>query len=150
MLTCLPLSLTPPSPPVLLQWHMHTHTYTHTHTHIHTHTKRSLCQKRRWQVTPKHAYALVPTRSEWADFIVQAQWGKELTYNLSVGARPHSSRLAEALLTDPGFNWLIKCLSLSPPPPPAKPPPPPILGCGEKSHHSMSSPPLPSSLDCTE
>ena len=29
---------------------------------------RSFCQKFRWKVTPKHAYALDPTKSEWADF----------------------------------------------------------------------------------
>ena len=27
---------------------------------------RSFCQKRKWQVTPKHAYTLDPTKSEWA------------------------------------------------------------------------------------
>ena len=37
---------------------------------------RSLCQKHRWQVTPKHAYTLDPTKSEWADYAaVQAQCG---------------------------------------------------------------------------
>ena len=29
---------------------------------------RSFCQKCRWQVTPKHAYTLDPTKSEWADY----------------------------------------------------------------------------------
>ena len=29
---------------------------------------RSFCQKRRWQVTPKHACTLDPTKSEWADY----------------------------------------------------------------------------------
>ena len=28
---------------------------------------RPFCQKCRWQVTPKHAYTLDPTKSEWAD-----------------------------------------------------------------------------------
>ena len=29
----------------------------------------------RWQVTPKHAYTLDPTKSEWADYAaVQAVW----------------------------------------------------------------------------
>ena len=27
---------------------------------------KSLCQKCRWQVTPKHSYTLDPTKSEWA------------------------------------------------------------------------------------
>ena len=27
-----------------------------------------LCQKRRWQVTPKHAYTLDPVKSELADY----------------------------------------------------------------------------------
>ena len=31
---------------------------------------RSFCQKWRWQVTPKHAYTLDPTESEWADYVV--------------------------------------------------------------------------------
>ena len=31
-------------------------------------TPRSVCQKCRWQVTPKHAYSLDPTKSEWADY----------------------------------------------------------------------------------
>ena len=30
---------------------------------------RSFCQKCRWQVTPKHAYVLDPTKSEWADYV---------------------------------------------------------------------------------
>ena len=29
---------------------------------------RSFCPKYRWQVTPKHAYAHDPTKSEWADY----------------------------------------------------------------------------------
>ena len=29
---------------------------------------RSFCKKCRWQVTPKHAYTLDPTKSEWADY----------------------------------------------------------------------------------
>ena len=29
---------------------------------------RSFCQKCRWQVTPKHAHTLDPTKSEWGDF----------------------------------------------------------------------------------
>ena len=33
---------------------------------------RSFCQKCRWQVTPKHAYTFDPTKSEWADYAVQA------------------------------------------------------------------------------
>ena len=28
---------------------------------------RSFCQQCMWQVTPKHAYTLDPTKSEWAD-----------------------------------------------------------------------------------
>ena len=33
---------------------------------------RSLCQKCRWPVTPKHAHTLDPTKSEWADYAVQS------------------------------------------------------------------------------
>ena len=68
---------------------------------------RSFCRKCRWQVTPKHAYTLDPTKSEWADCAtVQAQCGKpsgnKLTLNLSGNIRPKSSQLAEPLWTDPG------------------------------------------------
>ena len=28
---------------------------------------RSFCQKCRWQITPKQAYTIDPTKSEWAD-----------------------------------------------------------------------------------
>ena len=30
---------------------------------------QSFCQKCRWQVTPKHAYTLDQTKSEWADYV---------------------------------------------------------------------------------
>ena len=30
---------------------------------------RSFCQKCRWQVTPKYAYTLDLTKSEWADYV---------------------------------------------------------------------------------
>ena len=70
---------------------------------------RSFYQKCRWQVTPKHAYTLDPTNSEWADYAaVQAQCGNlsgdELTRNLSGNIRPQSSQLAEPLWTDPGIK----------------------------------------------
>ena len=47
---------------------------------------QSFCQKRRWQVTPKHTYTFDSTKSEWADYAtVQAQCGNlsgnELTRN---------------------------------------------------------------------
>ena len=29
---------------------------------------RSFCLRRRWQVTPKHAYTLDPMKWEWADY----------------------------------------------------------------------------------
>ena len=38
-------------------------------------TPRSFCQKCNGQVTPNHAYTLDPTKSEWADYAVQAQCG---------------------------------------------------------------------------
>ena len=31
---------------------------------------QSFCRKCRWQVIPKHAYALKPKKSEWADYAV--------------------------------------------------------------------------------
>ena len=37
---------------------------------------RSLCQKCRWQITPKPAYTFDPTKSKWADYAaVQAECG---------------------------------------------------------------------------
>ena len=70
---------------------------------------RSFCQKCRWQVTPKHAYTLDPSKSEWADYVaVQAECGNltgnELTRNLSGNTRSQSSQLAEPLWTDPGLK----------------------------------------------
>ena len=67
---------------------------------------QSFCQKYRWQVTPKHTYALDPTKSEWADYLtVQAQCGNlsrnELTCILSGNIWPQSSLLTEPLWTDP-------------------------------------------------
>ena len=44
------------------------------HTHVTTVARerpRSLCQKCRWQNTPKHAHTLDPTKSEWADYAAQ-------------------------------------------------------------------------------
>ena len=34
--------------------------------------------KCRWQVTAKHAYTIDPTKSEWADYVVQARYGNPL------------------------------------------------------------------------
>ena len=70
---------------------------------------RSYCQKCRWQVTPKHAYTLDPTKSEWADYVaVQAECrnlsGDELTLNSSGNTRSQSSQLAEPLWTDSGLK----------------------------------------------
>ena len=70
---------------------------------------RSFCQKCGWQVTPKNAYTLDPTKSEWADYAAVQAWcgnlpGNELTRNLSGNIRPQSSQLAEPLWTDPGIK----------------------------------------------
>ena len=67
---------------------------------------RSFCQKCRWQVTPKHAYTLYSSKSEWADYAaVQAECGNlsgnELTRNSSGNTRSQSSQLAELLWNDP-------------------------------------------------
>ena len=46
--------------------------------------RSGMCQKCKWQVTPKHAYTLDPTKSEWADYaIVQAQCGNPLGNKLT-------------------------------------------------------------------
>ena len=34
--------------------------------------RRSFFPKCRWQASPKHAYTFDPTKSEWADYAVQA------------------------------------------------------------------------------
>ena len=70
---------------------------------------RSYCQQCRWQVTPKHAYTLDPSKSEWADYAaVQAECGNlsgnELTHNSSGNIRSQSSQLAKPLWTDPGLQ----------------------------------------------
>ena len=58
-------------------------------------------KKCRWQVTPKHAYTLDPTKSEWDDYAaVQAQCGNlsgnELTRNSSRNTWTQSSQLADS------------------------------------------------------
>ena len=70
---------------------------------------RSLCKKCRWQVTPKHAYSLDPSKSEWADYAaVKAECGNlsgnALTRNSLGNTRLQSSQLAELLWTDPGLK----------------------------------------------
>ena len=74
---------------------------------------RSFCQKCRWRVTPKHAYTLDVSKSEWVDYAaVQAEYGNlpgnELTRNSSGNIRSQSSQLAEPLWTDPGLKSGIK------------------------------------------
>ena len=70
---------------------------------------RSFCQKCGWQITPKHAYTLDPSKSEWADYaVVQAECGSlsgnELTRNSSGNTLSQSSQLSEPLWTDPGLK----------------------------------------------
>ena len=77
----------------------------------------SFCQKCRWQVTPKHAYTLDPSKSEWADYAaVQAECGSlsrnELTRNSSGNTRLQSSQLAEPLWTNPGLQSKISLRGL--------------------------------------
>ena len=67
---------------------------------------RSFCQKYKWQVTPKHAYTLDPTASEWADYAALHVWygnlsRSELTHKLSGIIRPQLSQFAEPLWIDP-------------------------------------------------
>ena len=60
------------------------------------------------QVTPKHAYTLDPSKSEWADYAaVQAECGNlsgEQAHNSSGSAQPQSSQLAEPLWTVPDLK----------------------------------------------
>ena len=60
---------------------------------------RSFCQKCRWQVTPKRAYTLDPTKLECADCAAV----NELT-RVSGNTRPQLSQLAEPLWTDLGLK----------------------------------------------
>ena len=67
------------------------------------------CQKCRWQVTPKHAYTIDPTKLEWAYYAaVQAQCGNlsgnKLTRNSSGNTRSQSAQQAEPLWTDPSLK----------------------------------------------
>ena len=70
---------------------------------------RSICQKCKWQDTPKHAYTLGPRKLEWADYelsrhSVGTLSGNKLTRNLSGNTRSQSSQLAEPLWTNPGIK----------------------------------------------
>ena len=70
---------------------------------------RSVCRKRKWQVTPKHACTLDPSKSEWADYAAgQAECGNlsgnELKCTSSGNTRSQSFQLAEPLWTDPGLK----------------------------------------------
>ena len=68
---------------------------------------RSFCQKCRWQVTPKHAYTLDPTKSEWADYaVVQALCGNLIRKRVhtQLNTRSQSSQLAELMWTIPGVK----------------------------------------------
>ena len=61
-----------------------------------------------WQVTPKDPSTHDPTKSEWADYAVQA-WcgnlsGNKLTRDLSGDIRPQSSQVPEPLWTDSGIK----------------------------------------------
>ena len=70
-------------------------------------------------VTPKHAYTLDSSKSEWADYAaVQAECGnlsgKKLKRNSSGNTRSQSSKLAEPLWTDPGLKTGISLPELIP------------------------------------
>ena len=72
---------------------------------------RSFCQKYRRQVTPKHAYTLVSSKPEWADYAaVQAQHenlsGNELTH-LLWNIQPQSSQLTEPLWLIMAWSWTL-------------------------------------------
>ena len=60
---------------------------------------RSFCQKCRWQVIPKHAYTLDPSKSEWADYAaVQAEWE-------SIRKRAHTQLVREHSVTVVSARW---------------------------------------------
>ena len=69
----------------------------------------SLCQKCRWQITPKHTHNLDQTKSKWADHAAVQAWcgnisGNELTRNSSGNTRLQSSQLTQPLWTDPSLK----------------------------------------------
>ena len=73
-----------------------------------------------WQVTPKHACTLDPTKSKWADCAavkIIIVWkpslsGNELTRNFSGNTRLQSSQLADPPWTDPGLKGGISVREL--------------------------------------
>ena len=80
---------------------------------------RSFFPKYRWQVTPKHAYTLDPTMSEWANYAVVKAQGGNLSGNKlafagnSLGnSQSQSSQLAEPLWTDLGLKSGVSLLEL--------------------------------------
>ena len=78
---------------------------------------RSFCQKCRWRVTPKHAYTLDPTKSEWADYAAVQAWcvnlsGNQLTRKLPGDIRSQLSQLAEPLWTHRGQKSRISVREL--------------------------------------
>ena len=76
---------------------------------------RSICQKGKWHVTPKHAYTLDPMNLGWVDYAVQTCLWNKPTRNSSVNAHSQSSQLAEPLWTDSGLkSWICVHKSWSP------------------------------------
>ena len=70
---------------------------------------QSFCWKCRWQVTPKYAYTLDQTKSEWADYAtIQALCGNlsgnELMCNSWGNTWSQSFQITEPLWTDPGLK----------------------------------------------
>ena len=69
--------------------------------------------------TPKHAYTLEPTKSEWTDYAAVQTYcgnlsGNELTRSSSGNnTRSQSSQLSEPLWTDPGLNSGISVRELT-------------------------------------
>ena len=54
------------------------------------------CKKCRWQVTPKHAYTLDPTKLEWADYAAGIVWEPiRKQAHMQLG-REHSSTVVSA------------------------------------------------------
>ena len=60
---------------------------------------RAFCQKCRWQVTAKHAYTLDATKSEWADYVVQAYCPGRLSMQDQISSVCRASFLALERLT---------------------------------------------------
>ena len=69
-------------------------------------SSQSFCQKRRWQVTSKHAHTFDPMKSEWADYAAfQAKCGNLSENELTQLVREHSATVISARWAIVDWSW---------------------------------------------